>query len=168
MRRFRRLVLSGVLGLAVVGTTPRVAWAQKAVVVVRHAERVDESEDSPLSPAGLQRAQTLARMLGRSGITRIFVTQFQRTQQTAAPLAAALKLTPVVMSANTPQPVVERIRRENPNDVVLIVGHSNTVPAILKQFGHPELVEIPTDEFDSLFVLVPEAQGPPTVLRLRY
>ena len=40
--------------------------------------------------------------------------------------------------------------------------------AILKQFGHPELVDIPTDEFDSLFVLVPQAKGPPTVLRLRY
>jgi broad specificity phosphatase PhoE len=168
MRRIQRLVVSAVLGLAVVAAAPSVAWAQKAVIVVRHAERVDESEDSPLSPAGLQRAQTLARMLGRIGIKRIFVSQFQRTQQTAAPLAAALKLMPVVMSANTSQPVVERIRRENPNDVVLIVGHSNTVPAILKQFGHPELIEIPTDEFDSLFVLVPQGQGPPTVLRLRY
>ena len=168
MRRFERLVVYGVLGVAVVAASPRVAWAQKAVILVRHAERADESEDSVLSPAGLQRAQTLARTLGRTAIKRIFVTQFQRTQQTAAPLAAALKLTPVVMSANTPQPVVERIRRENPNDVVLIVGHSNTVPGILEALGCQEKITLTNDDYDNLFIVIPGADGRARLLKLKF
>jgi len=160
--------LLGLLTAAALLASPAVAWAQKAVVIVRHAEKVDESEDPLLSAAGMQRAEALARTLGRVGVTQIFVTQFKRTQLTAAPLAKALRLTPTVMSANTTEPLVERIRRDHANDVVLVVGHSNTVPALLKQFGHgvPETVQ--DGEYDSLFILVPRAQGPPTVMRLRY
>ena len=154
--------------LAALTATAAPASAQKTVIVVRHAERVDSSTDSALSPAGLQRAQALARTLGRAGVTAIFVTQFQRTQQTAAPLAAQLKLAPIVMTANTTAPLIERIRGEHANDVVLIVGHSNTVPEILTQFGGTDPVTIQDDEFDSLFILVPRGQASPSVVRLRY
>ena len=145
--------------LAALTATAAPAWAQKTVIVVRHAERVDSSTDSALSPAGLQRAQALARTLSRAGVTAIFVTQFQRTQQTAAP---------IVMTANTTAPLIERIRGEHANDVVLIVGHSNTVPEILTQFGGTDPVTIQDDEFDSLFILVPRGQASPSVVRLRY
>jgi broad specificity phosphatase PhoE len=142
--------------------------AQQAVILVRHAERADQSTDSPLSAAGTERAKALARILASSGVTKIFVTQFQRTQLTAAPLAAALELTPLVVQATTPTPLVERLRRDHANDVVLVVGHSNTVPALLKEFGHAAPVTMADDEFDSLYVLVPRGTGPPSVLRLRY
>ena len=164
----KRLFVYSLLAISGLAVSAAEVSAQRAVLVVRHAEKIDESEDALLSPAGLQRAQALARDVGRSGVTQIFVTQLQRTQQTAAPLAAALKLKPIVMTANTTAPMVERIRREHPDDVVLIVGHSNTVPAILKEFGHPEPVVIQPDEYDSLFVLVPRGPSPPSVVRLRY
>jgi broad specificity phosphatase PhoE len=163
-----RIVIAALLAGASLAATPAVASAQKAVILVRHAEKVDDSEDPLLSPAGVARAAALARQLGRAGISQIFVTQFQRTQLTAAPLAAALKLTPVVVTANTTAPLVDRIRRDHANDVVLVVGHSNTVPALIKQFGHPELLTIADDEYDALFVLVPRGQGPPSLIRLRF
>ena len=163
-----RFAAHGVVFLAALTAGAAPAWAQKTVIVVRHAERLDSSTDSPLSPAGLQRAQTLARTVSRAGVTAIFVTQFQRTQMTAAPLAAQLKLTPIVMTVNTTAPLIERIRREHANDVVLIVGHSNTVPEILTQFGATEPVTIQDDEFDALFILVPRGQTGPSVVRLRY
>lgn len=156
---------AGVLALTLAaGATP--AWAQQAVLVVRHAERLDSSTDSPLSAAGEQRAKVLAKVAGRAGVSAIFVTQFQRTQQTAAPLAAQLTLTPVVMTVTAA--LVERIRRDHVNDVVLIVGHSNTVPEILTQLGAAGPVKIDDDEFDALFVLVPRGPTAPSVVRLRY
>ena len=158
----------GALSLAAVMATTTPALAQKAVIVVRHAERLDSSTDSPLSAAGEQRAQALARTASRAGVTAIFVTQFQRTQKTAAPLAAQLKLTPMVETANTTAPLVERIRRDHANDVVLIVGHSNTVPEIIKGFGATQPVTIQDDEFDALFVLVPRGADGPSVVRLQY
>jgi hypothetical protein len=36
---------------------------------------------------------------------------------------------------------------------VLIVGHSNTVPQIIRAAGGPELPDLPENEFDNLFVL---------------
>ena len=73
---------------------PAAVAAQEAVFVVRHAERADTSADSVLSPAGEFRAQRLGAMLRDAGITRIYTTNVRRTVQTAAPLAAALRLTP--------------------------------------------------------------------------
>ena len=52
--------------------------------------------------------------------------------------------------------------------MVLVVGHSNTVPDILMRLGHPDPVAIGDDEYDSLFVAVPRAGEPPAVLRLKY
>jgi len=165
----RSAAVCGVVTVAALIASASPAWAQKTVIVVRHAERLDSSTDSPLSPAGLQRAQALAKAVSRAGVAAIFVTGFQRTQMTAAPLAAQLKLTPIVMTANTTPPLIERIRRDHANDVVLIVGHSNTVPEILTQLGATEPpVTIQDDEFDSLFILVPRGQAPPSVVRLRY
>lgn len=147
---------------------PPSAWAQRVVFVVRHAEKVDESADPPLSPAGQARAESLARLLGTAAVTAIYVTELQRTRLTAVPLAAARGLTPITVRANASHDLIDRIRKDQPNGVVLVVGHSNTVPEILKWLGHPDPVEIKPDEYDGLFVAVPRGSGPPTVVRLRY
>lgn len=153
---------------AVVLATAIPARAQKAVLLVRHAEKVDESRDPPLSAAGKARALALARHLRTAGVKAIYVTQYQRTALTAAPLAAAAGLRPIVLPADERQQLVDRIRKENANDVVLVVGHTDTVPEVLRLMGHPEPVTIPGLEHDSLFVAVPREGGPPSVLRLRY
>jgi hypothetical protein len=51
------------LVVAVLTTFSSVAYAQRAVLLIRHADRLDQSEDSPLSPAGEERAQRLAGLL---------------------------------------------------------------------------------------------------------
>jgi hypothetical protein len=45
---------------------------------------------------------------------------------------------------------------------------STNVPVLLKALGHPVEIKIPETDFDSLFVVTPKADAPPTVLRLRY
>jgi broad specificity phosphatase PhoE len=144
------------------------ARAQKAVILVRHAEKVDESDASPLTAAGQDRARALARHLKTAGVKAIYVTQYKRTHLTAAPLAEALGLKPQAIDADDRQKLVDDIRKRHPHDVVLVVGHSNTVPEILRLLGNPETVTIAPAEHDNLFVAVPATAGPPTVLRLRY
>ena len=61
-------------------------------------------DDPPISPEGEARAQRLAQMFGGGGsgrIDAIYVSDDRRAQQTAAPLAERLHLTPVVFSAPT-------------------------------------------------------------------
>jgi hypothetical protein len=159
------LTLMVVLAAAAVATP---ASAQQTVFVVRHAEKADESRDPLLSAAGQARAAALARHLKDAGITVAFVTDLQRTRLTAAPLTEALGIRAVILPAAATADMVDRIRRYHAHDVVLVVGHSNTVPDVLTRFGHTEPVTIRDDEYDALFVLVPRPGGPPAVVRLRY
>jgi broad specificity phosphatase PhoE len=150
-------------GLAV----PAVAHAQKLVFVARHAERADEParnlEDPPLSAAGQARAARLSAMLADAGVRAIFVTQYKRTQQTAGPLAARLKITPQVMPVSV-DALVQELKREHPKDVVLIVAHSTTIPGIIKGLGGSD-VKLDEKDYTSLFVVAPATGG---VSRIRY
>jgi hypothetical protein len=49
-----------------------------------------------------------------------------------------------------------------------VVGHSNTLPDLLRCLGHPAAETIADDDFGSLFVLVPRPGLPPAVVRIRY
>ena len=157
--------------LVFVALLPAAAAAQQLVILVRHAERADASgmpppasADPSLSAAGKARAAKLATMLADAGIKGIFVTEFKRTQETAAPLATTLKVKPQSMAADDTAALVAKIRSAHPKDVVLVVGHSNTVPEIIKAFGGPA-VTIADTEFDNIFVLAP---GSGAFTRIRY
>jgi len=157
------------VSLAVLITTLfSVAYAQRAVFLVRHADRMDDSEDTPLSKAGKARAQLLARLLKDAGLTAIYTSHFQRTIKTAEPLATSLQINPVSIPIGDNAGLFKRIRTENRDDTVLIVGHDSTIPGLLKLFGHPVDITIAATEYDNLFVLVPKDSGPPMVLRIRY
>ena len=147
---------------------PAPLFAQKAIVLVRHGERVDESEDAALSPAGIARAARLAEMLKDAGVTAVFATEFVRTFETAKPLADRLKLTIERIPAADSARLVTTLRSAHARDVVLVAAHSNTIPDIMTRLGCTESVEIATTEFDNLFVIVPRGRGAPVVTRLRY
>ena len=149
-------------------TVPAGASAQKLVFLVRHAERADAGAtpqtDPPLSAAGQARAQKLAALLADAGITSIVTTEFVRTQQTAERLATRLGVTPETVAADNPAGVVATLKISHGNEIVLAVGHADTLPAILKAYGKAD-VAIADTEYDNLFIIVP-ATG--TVTRLRY
>jgi broad specificity phosphatase PhoE len=147
---------------------PARASAQKLIFLVRHAERADAGAtpqtDPPLSSTGQARAQKLAAMLADAGITSIVTTEFVRTQQTAEPLATKLRVTPETVARENPTDVVASLKISHGNEIVLVVGHAETLPAILKAYGKAD-VTIGDSEYDSFFIIVP-ATG--TVTRLRY
>lgn len=154
----RALTLGLVLAAALI---PARASAQQLVYVVRHAERADAgmsaaqmNADPPLSEAGRARAEKLAGMLGGSGITAVYATEFARTQQTAAPLAKAVGVTTTILPSSNTAALVAELKAKHAHDIVLIVGHSNTVPAVIRALGGP-VVTVKDDEYDKLFVLVP-------------
>jgi len=146
------------------------ARAQDAIYIVRHAERVDDGPQSLLSAEGHARAARLGEMLRDAGITGVFVTEYERTVQTAQPAAARLGLTPIVNKADDTPGLIAKVRALGPAARVLIAGHSDTVPKILAALGYATPVTIAKGEFDNLFIMMPgKAPGaPPLVLRLRY
>jgi broad specificity phosphatase PhoE len=134
------------------------------IVVIRHAERVETGNDPGLTEVGQKRAVLLARMLRQAGVTAIFTSTWRRTKETAAPLAEALHVTPQVLQDD---PTAARGQLLSGGDRVLVVGHTDTVPALIAGFDGPADVVIQNDEFDRMFVLT-VGHGQPALLAMRY
>jgi broad specificity phosphatase PhoE len=141
------------------------ANAAPVIFIVRHAEKTRAGGNDPdLSLQGRKRADALAHILKDSQITAVFVTEFKRTQETAAPTAKASHVSPRVVSANDIGALIEKLRASNGN--ALVVGHGNTIPDLLKALGVTTPVSIPEDDYTEIFaVLVGDA---PQLLRLHY
>ena len=156
--------------------TASTAEAQRAVLVVRHAERAREGPeaDIPLSKTGAEHATRLAEILKAAGVTAVYATDTTRARQTGEPLARMLKL--VIKTYDTRDekgnmtavPFAALLKADEKDGVVLVVGHSNTVPDVLAAYGSKETVRIGPDDYGDLFVLVPQPSGPPTLLRLKF
>jgi len=148
------------------------AAAQQTVFVIRHAERADTAAgaaptmaaDPELSDAGRARAESLAAALKDAKVVAIFATEFKRTQATAAPLAKALGLQVTTISSKEPAKLIEAVKTAGGS--VLVVGHSNTVPAIVKDLGVAAPITVGDAEYDNLFVVT--IGTTPSVLRLHY
>jgi broad specificity phosphatase PhoE len=157
------------------------ADAQQTVFLVRHAERAASptppatmtggsmtapADDPPLSAAGNERSARLATMLRSADIKHIFTTQFLRSRQTAAPAADAMHLQITVIPSKDQDGVIARIRQAQGN--VLVVGHSNTLPEVLKKLGVKDDIKIEDSEYDNLFIVVRPESGEPALIRLRF
>jgi broad specificity phosphatase PhoE len=141
------------------------ADAAPLIFVVRHAEKATTGGDNPdLSVAGQKRADALARILKDSQITAVFVTEFKRTQETAAPTARAAHLNPIVLPANDVPGLVAKLRALNGN--ALVVGHGNTIPDLMKALGITTPITIPEDDYTEIFVV--SLGDPPQLIRLHY
>jgi phosphohistidine phosphatase SixA len=140
--------------------------APTTVVVVRHAEKVDQSQDAALSEAGLRRAATLAAALRDLPVTAVYTSQFQRTQQTVAPLCQVLRLAAKVVPANDAAALASAIAA-HAGGTVVVCGHSNTVPDLLDKLGVKQAPAIADATFDHLFVVRLDLAGA-SLLPLRY
>jgi broad specificity phosphatase PhoE len=139
------------------------------VIVVRHAEKAaNSSDDAPLSDTGRARAQALAHAVDKAGVTAIFATQFQRTQQTVEPVAQALKIAVTKIDAARTDMLAGQVLDKHRGGVVLVAGHSNTIPDIIAALGGGKISPVGETQFDNLFVVSVPANGPARVLHLRY
>ena len=148
------------------------AAAQTTVILVRHAEKAaTPANDPPLTAEGEARARALVGVVRDAGVQAIMTTQFLRTRETARPAAEALHITPEVVNAGGPDHAAEvarRIRTEHAGQVVLVVEHSNTIPAIIKALGAPEPAPICDGEYDGLYTVMISKSGSVVEMKSRY
>ncbi|GAB3469338.1 hypothetical protein GCM10027321_38580 [Massilia terrae] len=144
------------------------AWAlaePSAIYIVRHAEKGLESKDPDLTATGRQRALNLATMLRKAGISHVFSTPTARTRQTAEPVAVDSHVALAAYDPRNPQALVDQVRALD--GAVLVVGHSNTVPDLVRLFGGAEAdKEIPDSEYSRLYQLTPGPDGQMRTVRL--
>lgn len=137
------------------------------VILVRHAE-INSGQNPSLTVQGHQRAGALAHAVGPAGVNVIFTSEFLRTQQTADSAATQLGLTPVVLPAASVDELVNQIKSDHQGEVVLIVGHSNTVPEIIEALGVSSPPTIADTEFDNLFIVHRHRFGQTKLTHLKY
>ena len=151
---------------------PAAAAAQRVtptvVYVIRHAEKADDgSADPALTTAGEARARALAERLASVDLAAVYATQFRRTRSTATPAAQAAGLAVTVQPARGGQvaedarALADRIRAEHQGRSVLVVGHSNTVPAILEALTGVSPGVMGDHDYDDLFIVELPLQGEP-------
>ncbi|MBK6931094.1 MAG: histidine phosphatase family protein [Saprospirales bacterium] len=128
--------------------------------LVRHAERLDNSEDSPLSQAGFARANILRDTLIDKHVAHIYASTKIRTQQTAKPLADALGFaqgqaenytTYTYPAADNYAGLIADLKVVRGKNV-LVVGHSDNIPVVIEALCG-QIVSIPGNDFDNLFVV---------------
>jgi broad specificity phosphatase PhoE len=148
------------------------ALTQQAVIIVRHGEQTQTGGgmmdgDPPLNETGQRRAAALAENLRDAGVTVIITSQYARARQTAEPLAAALRVEPLIVRKDDAAGLTDALKRQG-GATVLVVGHSDTIPSILTALGHGGAIEFPKTEFNNAWLVVPRAEGKPVVTRVRF
>ena len=174
-RRRRRIQVIVIYTAIAVG----LAWffesqATTTVIFVRHAEKAAmPPEDPGLSPAGQRRVAELKRQLVDAdviaGVDAVYSTPYRRTEETARPIADALDLPVFTYDAADTEAIMEYIVREHKGKVILVVGHSNTLPALMADMGASKRVPpIAEDEYDNIYIVSIPWFGKTKTIRLRY
>jgi len=150
--------LLGAVSLAIAMLLPGMAVAEpSAIYLVRHGEKTSAGQDPALTLQGQLRAHNIAAILHRTGIQAIFSTPTARTLQTAQPLAQRLGLKIAHYDPATPKALVDKVKALH--GPVLVVGHSNTLPELVRLFGGAPGADIADDEYDRLYLLTPAPGG---------
>jgi 2,3-bisphosphoglycerate-dependent phosphoglycerate mutase len=186
MKLVRTLFCTVILLVAVVASSesPHVLAQEEfkpiTVFLVRHAEKADEPrQDPPLLEKGVARSQELARLLTNSNVKAIYASQFKRTQLTGEPLAKQLGITvtPITLKSNpadrlkiaeeSTAEIVNKILAR-PGENALVIGHSNSVPDVIKMLGGDVTPTIDEKTFNDLFIVTVFAKNKARVVHLKY
>ena len=153
------------------GICQSVNFGDKAqVYLVRHGEK--EAGDDPLLTAeGYKRAGDLARTLQSKKLARVYVTDYKRTRQTGDSVSLQQGIPVITYLADTScaDLVQKIIENKDTNNPILIIGHSNTIPLVIRKLGMVSYPAdyIPAQEFDNLFLLTYKG-GKPSLRKSKY
>ena len=163
----------GVLLLAATGCGQAAGTAPTTVLLVRHAEK-DSGDDPALTAAGAARAEELARVAADAGLDAVYSTQFNRTQQTAEPAAAAAGVEVAIHAVDGADletwyaQFAGLLLERHAGGRVLVVGHSNTVPGLIAALGAAGAPSLTEQDYDDLFVVTVDAARRARLLHLHY
>jgi broad specificity phosphatase PhoE len=140
------------------------------VYVVRHAEKLvapNAPADPPLTEQGARRAAALAGAIDGKSLVAAYATPYVRTRSTAAPTAAAAGIPVSEYDPDDTPGLVAKIRALKSGSV-LVVGHSNTVPEIVKALGVADPVALGDGDYGDLFVVALAEDGTAALDRRRF
>lgn len=103
------------------------------LILVRHAEKNNDTDTSTLTPNGMKQASKLASILQNTEINSIYATSFPRMRMTAIPTAMSKNLEVIDYESGKIE-VIDMMINENIGKTALVIGHKNTIPEILNHY----------------------------------
>ena len=111
----------------------------------------------------------MARLLGEADVAAVYASDTRRAQLTASPLAARLGVTVTTRPGSDIEGLLDDIGEHHQGERVVVIGHSNTVPALVEELTRGRVDVTMTDEqYDDVYVVTVTRFGPASVLRLQY
>lgn len=139
-------------------------------VLVRHAEKMENSDDPDLSEEGYTRAERLTEMLSRISFDAVYSSERVRTRETVRSIADQHGVEILSYEPHEPEEEVKRLLNSNLGKTVLVSGHSNTTPFFANELLGREHFEDKFDESDygNLLIITIDGEGESNLLHLRY
>lgn len=140
------------------------------IILVRHAEKVDNSSDPDLSEAGYERAEKLSQMFERVQFDAVYSTDFIRTQETASPIAEMNSIEIQPYNHQNPSLQVEKWVEMHRGEKILVSGHSNSTPTFANAILGDNHFEGSFDESDygNILIITIAGDNNTKLLHLRY
>ena len=142
------------LALAIMCVSQAATAQTKTIILVRHAEKADAtSQDPELSAEGKQRAERLVKVAGKYKPGAFYSTNFKRTRDTLAPLAAKRKKTVQIYDARKPAELLDQITKSKIKRHI-VAGHSNSVPGLANFIGKKDVFKnLDESEYGVMWVI---------------
>ena len=144
-----RTMMAGLMLMLAACVTPQPAGPQPNLYVMRHLHTPAGVSDPDLTDEGQRTAMAVSDWFRRDPPDVIYVSSPKRAQQTAAPLATRLNLTPRIYDPKDTAALVAAVKAER--GTVLVVGHSNTVPDIVEQLGGTRPAPLVHEDFGDIW-----------------
>lgn len=152
MTRFIKLALTGFTALVLTACSQNAPEPDATYYLVRHAEKVLDVKNPPLTAEGEARAKALKSIMSDVPLTAIYSTDYIRTQATAAPTAADKNLTVMSYDPRDLEGFAAKLLTETGH--ILVSGHSNTTPQLAEAMGaEPGEPIIEATEYDRLYII---------------
>ena len=151
----------------IVAITVSSANSQQLVYLIRHGEKEATGNDPKLTEAGKKRAAAWATMFQEAGIGTVYTSDATRTRETGTIISGMLEIQRKELPANDIAGLIEVLASAHSDENVLVVGHAETIPLMVSEFGSFSSVTISQSEFDRLFIVSPQDDDEPLLAELR-
>ena len=143
------------------------------ILIVRHAEKASDAEDSPLTETGILRAQALVRAAEDAGVSAIYSSQFRRSIDTARPLSDRIGVAITEVPVNLASPgdygelLAKQIIEKYRGQTIVVVGHSNTIASIIEGLARRE-APVDNIEYSDMFIVTVQPSGGAGIIKTQY
>ena len=133
---------------------------ETTIICVRHAEKELTGDNPSLTAEGMQRAKDLSMLLKNENVDEIYSSDYNRTVETAQPLADRTKLPIQIYNPRELEDLKNTILSNHLNEVVVVVGHSNSTPMFVNGLSSEQKYDsFDERDYDNIFVVSVDSEG---------